>query len=270
MVNCPDPLDCATWIEAYEREVVGKLAGNEPIAPGVTLSARESVAERDSARSYIFDELVKYGLTAQLHNYGTGTNAYAVLPATTSPSTVVVMGAHFDGIAGTPAAGDNGTGVALVLAAARYFNGLSERGDTLIFAFFDEEEVGLVGSQAFSDMLRLDGTVVSAMHNFDLISYDDDQDGAVELWSPAPALQTLYENTAADFGIPVRVVTFGSSDHASFSGDGIDSVGVSEEFVSGDASPYYHTPDDTFDKINFTYMLSITRLVFEAVTRSMD
>lgn len=265
-----DALDCATWIESYEREIVSKLSGNEMIAPGVTLLARSTTEQRDAARNYIRDELNAHGLTAQLHNYGTGSNVYVELPATNGSNEVIVLGAHFDSIPGSPAAADDGTGTALVLAAARFFGSLPTRSATLVIAFFDQEEEGLLGSQAFSDKLRLEGTNLVAMHNFDMISYDGDGDGAVELWSPAPQLQALYEQVAAELNTPVRVVDFGSSDHASFSGDGFDVVGVCEEFVSGDHTPHYHTPQDTYDKIDFSYLLKITRLAFTAIGRSLE
>jgi hypothetical protein len=263
---CTTPVDCASWLEDYESELVSKLSGNEEITTGVTITARESIAERDIVRTFLFDELNSLGLTAQLHTYATGANVYARLPATEPNPPLIVMGAHFDGIAGTPAAADDGTGTALVVAAARYLSQVAERRAEVIFVLFDEEEVGLIGSQEFAEKLRLDLEDVEAVHVFDMISFDGDADGAAELWSPDPTLQGLYEAEGAVRGIPIRVVEFSSSDHASFIGNNFDTVGVSEEFVSGDHTPHYHTPQDTYDKIDFAYLGSITRLILAVVS----
>lgn len=264
--QCENGPDCAAWLEDYESEIVSKLSGNEEIAEGVTLSARQSVSERDTVRTFLLDELTSLGLSPQLHTYATGANVYATLEATVADAPTIVLGAHFDGIAGTAAAADDGTGVALVVAAARYLSALDERGADLVFVLFDEEEIGLIGSQAFAEKLRLDLVDVLAVHVFDMISFDGDADGAAELWSPDPVLQGLYEAEGAERGIPIRVVTFSSSDHASFIGNNFDTVGVSEEFVSGDHTPHYHTPQDTYDKIDFAFLGSITRLALAVVS----
>ena len=264
--QCVAPVDCATWLEDYESDIVAKLSGEQEISPGVSLTARQSVAERDITRAFLFDELVALGLDAALHTYATGANVYATLGATQPDPPVIVMGAHFDGIAGTAAAADDGTGVALVMAAARYLSGLDERRASVTFVLFDEEEIGLIGSQAFAEKLRLDLVDVEAVHIFDMISFDGDGDGAAELWSPDSVLEALYTAAGAARGIPIRVVQFGSSDHASFIGNAFDTVGVSEEFVSGDHTPHYHTPQDTYDKIDFGYLGSITRLVLTVVS----
>ncbi len=265
--SCGAPLACATWIQDYERELVSKLSGHSPIAEGITLSARFTEAQRKASRDFIVDELTTYGLTVQRHNYGTGTNVFARLPATQDNPAVILMGAHFDSIEISPAAGDDGTGTALVVAAARYFSQLDTRANDILFVLFDEEEDGLIGSSAFAEKMRMEVPELAAAHIFDLISWDEDGDGAVELWSADPGIEALYREVALEQDVPVMSVSFGSSDHASFIGNGFASVGVSEEFVSGDNNPYYHTAEDTYENINFDYLERISRLAFEVASR---
>ncbi len=264
--GCLSGLACATWLEDYEREIVYKLAGGMPIANGVTIAQRFTTEQREIVRGYLESELQLHGLVPERHDYGTGTNVFATLPATIETTATVLLGGHFDSIETSPAAGDNGTGTALVLAAARYFADQPERNWNYLFVFFDEEEVGLVGSQAFADKIRSEQLDVRAVHNFDLISWDEDGDGAVELWSPDPGLQALYEQVGQERGVTVQSVEFGSSDHASFIGINLPTVGVSEEFVSGDFNPHYHTPEDTAEKIDYAYMKRISELVFEVLS----
>ena len=40
---------------------------------------------------------------------------------------------------------------------------------------------------------------------------------------------------------------------------------MSEEFVSGDHTPHYHRPTDTYDKIDFAYLATATRLAFAVI-----
>jgi hypothetical protein len=268
--SCGEAIDCVQWLQDYEREVVSKLSGHTAIADNLTITSRFTVAERDATRDYLFAELVKNGLQAERHTYGTGTNVFARLAATTpaAGSSLILLGSHFDGIENSPAAGDDGTGVALVLTAARYFANLETRPNEMIFAFFDEEEDGLIGSQAFAEKLRQEDPDLAAAHLFDLISWDEDADGAVELWSPSTELEALYKSVGEELSVKIEVVDFDSSDHASFIGSGFSSVGVSEEFVSGDNNPYYHTPDDTYENIDFDYLERVTRFSLTVASRA--
>lgn len=262
--SCTAPEDCV-WLEEYLREIVGKLAGAREIADGVTLTARASVAERMVTRTFLQEELTRLGFAPELHDYGTGASVLARLPATTGDGGLIVVGAHFDGVPAGPAAADDGTGTALVLAAARYFANLEPRDHPMVFVLFDQEEVGLVGSTLYADQLIADETVVDSVHVFDMISWDGDEDGVAELWSPSPSLEALYVGAGTTLGIPVAGVPFEYSDHQSFLDKGFVTVGVSEEFVGGDHTPHYHLATDTYENVNFPYLASITRLAFTVI-----
>jgi hypothetical protein len=263
---CPES-DPQCWLEEYEREVVGKLSGYADIAPGTRLAARRSDGERETTRVYLEQELTRWGLTPVRDPFDGGINILATLPATNGATgPLVVVGGHFDSV-NSPAAADDGTGTALVLAAARYFSTVPVRTKPIVFALFDAEELGLLGSHHHAETLFTDDTAVDSVHVFDMISFDGDRDGAVELWSPTPSLQAVYEEhaAAAEPPIPVRVVEFASSDHDSYLDRGFVTVGMSEEFVSGDHTPHYHQPTDTYDKIDFPYLATATRLAFAVI-----
>lgn len=266
--NCGDGINCAMWIQDYQREVVSKITGHSPIAENVTIPSRFTPAERKATADYIAAELTRFGLQVERHEYGTGTNIIATLAATRADARLILLGGHYDGVEDSPAAGDDGTGVALVLSAARYFQSQSQRDNEMIFAFFDEEEDGLIGSQAYAAKMRAEHPELAAVHIFDLISWDDDGDGAVELWSPSPALEALYRSVGDTRGVTVHAVEFESSDHAAFIGSGFSSVGVSEEFVSGDFNPHYHTADDSYENVDFDYLEGISKLAFEVTAKA--
>jgi hypothetical protein len=266
-----DPWRCATpdacvWIENYQREVVGKLSGERPIAEGITLTRRFTAAQRETTRSYLRDELRAMGFEADYHVYSTGSNVRAVIAATgASNAPPILLGAHYDGVSAGPAAADDGTGVALVLSVARYVGALSRRDHPVEILFFDQEEEGLIGSAAYASMLRSSATVIDSMHMFDMLSFDGDGDNAIELWSPSNGLEDLYRLHATPRMIPVNAVRFSSSDHQSFLTRGFPAVGVGEEFVGNDHTPHYHRSTDRYEMVNFAYLQRMTRLVMDVL-----
>jgi hypothetical protein len=185
------------WLDEYQRRIVNQLAGGAEIAPGLTLEHRASVAERDAVRTYLLAELEALGLRAELAPYdggapnNTGANVVGRLPETmgTADPPPIIVGAHFDGVTAGPAAADNATGVAIVLAAARHLREVSGRRRPVLFVLFDQEELGLVGSKAFVAELARTHTPLHSVHIFDMLSWDGDGDRAVELWSPSPELR---------------------------------------------------------------------------------
>lgn len=269
IVGCPLSAGCPEWFEEYTRQVVATLSGAWPIADGVVLTQRFEERERAAVRGYLADELSRLGLEPVLHPYATGANVFAELPATDDGGQLIVLGAHFDGVAGAPAAADDASGVAVVLAAARYLVQLEQRSAGVIFVLFDEEESGLLGSIAFADKLRFEHPPVLAMHNFDMVSWDGDDDRGVELWSPAPELERLYRTAASDVGIPIASYAFERSDHAAFIAQGMPAVGVGEEYNQGDTTPFYHQATDTYDQIDFGFLVSTLQLGLLVIERQL-
>lgn len=261
------PLMQCDWLDGYERHIVAALAGAEDVTPGVKLAHRASVAERDAARQFVIDELTALGYAPMRHDYNLASNIGANVLARLEPASAgggtIIIGAHFDGVAAGPAAADNATGVAIVLAAARYLRTLPARQHPVVFAIFDQEELGLIGSQAYAATLT--PADVESVHIFDMISFDGDGDHAVELWSPTTGLATLYQQHGAAAGMPVSTVAFDSSDHKSFLDRGLHTTGVSEEFVGGDHTANYHKATDTYENINFEYLERVTNLAFEVL-----
>lgn len=261
------PLAECTWLDAYQREIVSALGGATEIAPGITLAHRASVSERVIARQYLVDAFTDLGLAVTTHDYGTGANVIATLPATGGAGGTIVVGAHFDGVPAGPAAADNATGVAIVLATARYLRDVPVREHPVVFALFDEEELGLIGSRAYAATLVPED--ITAAHVFDMLSFDGDGDRAVELWSPSPTLLPIYEQHGALASMPIQPVTFTRSDHQAFLEAGIAAVGVGEEFESGDHTPHYHLATDTVDRVSFVHCGAVTHLAMSVLEASV-
>jgi hypothetical protein len=257
------------WLGGYLEEVTAKLSGAAEIAPDVTLSDRASAPDRAAARDYLAAQLDALGLDAQLHDYGDGTNVWATLAGNGETAGTVVVGAHYDTVANSPGADDNATGVAVAVATARHLSEIDCRQRDVIVALFDQEEIGLVGSGAFADLLVAGAVDVSAVHTIDQLGWDEDGDGVIELEKPGPGVAAFYGEAAmvGDFDVTLVPTATPSSDHEAFRQAGMNAVGVTEEYVGGDTTPYFHTPNDTIDTLDLDYLSESARLVLFVIAR---
>lgn len=266
---CLAPVDAPAWMDAYLAQHVARLAGAADISPGTRLTDRATVGRRTAARSYLLGELTALGLAVTSDEYGTGANAVGELAATTGATDWIVVGAHFDSVSGSPGANDNATGVATVLAVARSLVDLPCRSHGVRFVMFDEEEVGLRGSIAYATRLQQLQVDVVAVHTVDQVGWDNDHDLRFELELPTTQLRTEYQQAAGAVGALVVATTTSGTDHTAFRERGFAAVGLTEEYVSGDTTPYYHRPGDTAATVNTAYNVMAARLVTYVVAREL-
>jgi hypothetical protein len=230
----------------------------------LTATDRASAAHRDATRDWLIDELAADGIAGELHEYGMGANVIARLPGADPGAGSILIGAHFDTVAGSPGANDDGTGVVTVLAAARLLrDACRQRG--VIVAFFDQEEIGLIGSTSLADDFFMDGEDLVAVHTVDQVGWDDDGDRIYEIELPTAAILQQYQTAAAALGLGVRETDTSGTDHQAFRTDGFAAAGVTEEFVGGDTTPHYHTSGDTFATVDLAYTADAVRLVSRVV-----
>lgn len=102
----------------------------------------------------------------------------------TEPRRVIIVGAHIDSRASdvmdstrdAPGANDDGSGVALVLEAARILSGEHFRA-TIVYALFSGEEQGLYGGTLLAETAAARHWTVSAMLNNDIVGNTLGQNG---------------------------------------------------------------------------------------------
>ena len=100
------------------------------------------------------------------------------------PKRVVIVGAHIDSrvtdimdsTSDAPGANDDGSGVALVLEAARILSRQKFRA-TIVYAIFSGEEQGLFGGTLLAETAKQRGWTVSAMLNNDIVGNTMGQNG---------------------------------------------------------------------------------------------
>lgn len=151
----------------------------------------------DTAVNYLFKRLEEEGYTVKAYPYTvagvTVNNLEAILPGKSPSLGQVVVGAHYDSVAGTVGANDNCTGVSAVLAIARSLRQMNFQ-RTIRFVLFVNEEPpyfqrNTMGSLHYARQLRQDGIPVSAMISVETIGYYSDKPGSQK--SP-PALGLFY------------------------------------------------------------------------------
>ncbi len=231
--GCTRPSLDAPWLRALLTDSVGQLAS----AP------RFLTTERTAARTYLSNQLTAMGWTPQRHSYPGGENVFATIPATMGNGKPIVIGAHFDTVSGSPGANDDASGVAVVLAAARYLKDTTCRTSPVIVVFFDQEEPGLFGSRAYAKTLV--PADVLAVHTIDQVAWDADGDKHFELELPTPALEAEWKAAATVVGVTAISTTTSGTDHQAFRDRGFAAIGLTEEYVGGDTSPFRHTANDT-------------------------
>jgi hypothetical protein len=168
------------FVEELSGEVQTIISGSP-----YTIQARsKDQAGNDKAADYIKQKLQSYGIPAydQLWS-GTGRNVYGVQLGTVYPNKKYIICAHYDDRPNgpiAPGADDNASGTAAVLEAARIFSQYNSE-YTLIFALWDEEEDGLVGSEYYAQQASLAGDSIMGVINLDMIAYDSNNDNIADL-----------------------------------------------------------------------------------------
>ena len=91
---------------------------------------------------------------------------------------ILIVGAHYDSVFGSPGANDNGSGVAAMLALARRFVGKPAQHTLRFVAFVNEEPPyflsGQMGSFVYASRCNARGDRISAMISLETIGYFSD------------------------------------------------------------------------------------------------
>lgn len=280
----------------------GSAAGAENLAKRLMADVqalafeRFTLEQRRQARAHIAHSLTAMGYTPDLHGYPSGVNVLAERPGTDPAAKAILVAAHFDTVEGSPGADDNASGVAVALEVARQIRARPTR-RTLLLAFFDEEEQGLVGSSFYAaSPLRIEalaGVVVLEMVGFacrkpgcqqlppglpkgiapetgDFIAVVGDAEH-VEL------LHAFRRASGVDrpavFALPVPekgdvLPDSRRSDHAPFWDRGVGAVMVTD--TANLRNPHYHRASDTPATLDPVFLAGVAAIVVDAVVELLD
>lgn len=261
-------------INEFTGEISTTVDGNT-----VTILNRQQ-ANNDLAGDYLveqFEALNNITITDQSFNTN-GRNIIATQLGKTTPNNIYIVCAHYDTVADY-CADDNATGTVAVLEVARI---LSKQclDNTIIYALWDEEEIGLRGSQYYADLAAVNGDNILGVLNMDMIGYDGDSPGQAGdnefdidyrdiAGSAAMKNDIVSVLNTYTFDLSVIEVNPGTtaSDHASFwfagngSSDAISAVLVGESWETNDQTPYYHSSADRAATLDLQYYNEMVKLV---------
>jgi Zn-dependent M28 family amino/carboxypeptidase len=213
-------------------------------------------------------------------------NIEARIVGTEQPNDILVVGAHYDSVQGSPGANDNATGVAALLVLARRM-AHTRPACTLRFVAFTNEEPPLfqgphMGSHVYATRCRERSENIRLMLSLETIGYYSDEAGSQTypfpfgLFYPSTgnfiAFVSNMENAPwvkqllTAFRLHARFPSEGGalwewipgvawSDHWSFWQAGYPAVMVTD--TAPNRYAHYHTAADTPDKVDFPRMVRV-------------
>ncbi len=239
------------------------------------------------AGSYIFDWLSHVGLEPRLESYEAGgvevSNIIAEIPGFDMPQEIVLIGAHYDTVEGSPGADDNASSIAGLLEIARILARFRFRKTLRLVAFTLEEPpffgTELMGSAFHAKGCRARNENIELMICLEMIGYAGRKyrqtipfedirkhtpqfgnylgvfslpscEWYTELW------KTIYNRHSArkTFNVtgPASIPGMDLSDHRSFIERAYPAVMLSD---SGHyRNNNYHTDKDTADTLNYNFL----------------
>lgn len=244
-----------------------------------------------AAADFIETSLAEANYKVHRQNYlvegKTCCNIEVEITGTKHPERIVIIGAHYDSVLGSPGANDNASAVATTLALAHRFVG-KKIDKTLRFVFFANEEppffqTGRMGSIFYAKSCREKDENIIAMLCLETIGYYTDQPKTQKYPTPFSLFypstgnfigfvsnlssRKLLHTVIASFrknckfpseggAIPEIIPGINWSDHQSFWRQGYPAIMVTD--TAPFRYPYYHCPEDTSDKIDYDSLAIVT------------
>jgi Zn-dependent M28 family amino/carboxypeptidase len=140
----------------------------------------------EAAARYIEQTFARSGLRSERQTFKVGTTACSNIEVETrgrrQPDEIVIIGAHYDSVYGSPGADDNGSGAAALLVLAQQF-AKSEPAKTLRFVAFVNEEPPHFQSEQMGSLVYARRSAqrkerIVAMMSLETIGYFDSTEGS--------------------------------------------------------------------------------------------
>jgi Zn-dependent M28 family amino/carboxypeptidase len=250
------------------------------------------VEELEKAAQYVEARLesMGYEVTRQPFEVGRVTvrNLEVSIQGRTKPKEVVVVGAHYDSVPGTPGANDNASGVASLLELARLLRQSSPERTIRLVAYVNEEppwfQTEDMGSVHHARLCKERGDDVVGMLALETMGYYSDEPGSQHY---PPLFATFYPDTgnfiafvgntrsrslvrrcvqafrsstafpSEGAAAPAAIPGVGFSDHWSYWQQGWEAVMVTDTAYNRYA--HYHEPTDTPDVVDTDSLARVTR-----------
>jgi len=269
----PDEIALREELHADVQKLAGEI-GERNMSHYPQLNAAADFIEESLSRAGLHPRRDSYELRGQACH-----NIEAEIPGT-HPE-IILIGAHYDSVFGSPGANDNGSGLAAVLALARRFAGRKREHTFRFVAFVNEEPPyflsGEMGSLVYAGRCKTRGDRIDAMISLETIGYFTDAPHSQAY--PSRALGAFYPKVGNFIGfvsnvrsrpllrrvialfreeakipsegaaLPWFIPGVSWSDQWSFWKHGYPGIMVTD--TAPFRYPYYHSASDTPDKLDY-------------------
>ena len=207
--------------------------------------------------------------SAETAKKGDGYNIVGLLEGKKEKECLIIS-AHYDGKEGGPSALDNASGVYGLLRIAEKMSEWSTSNTPardILFAAFDGEEAGLIGSSYMADQIQKSYEKIIVI-NLDCIGIKKTDSYMVSGNSAqfAPLIDSLYKQLELyDFATVPAIDTYGS-DHLPFEWYCLPAVTIGERDVEG----IVHTPEDTAGIVNTAEIEHLAEAVYFYILEQSD
>lgn len=210
------------------------------------------------------------------------------------PKEIIVIGAHYDTVPGSPGANDNASGVAALLEIGRALAGKSLRRTVRLVAFVNEEPPffywGAMGSGVYAKAARKRNDDIRVMVSLEMLGAYSDRPGSQDyppiigwfypdrgnfiafvsnltsyfaLKRSVGAFRSVSAFPSEYLAAPTLVPGVGWSDQLSFWREGYSALMVTDTAFY--RYPYYHTAEDTPEKLDYRRMAKVVEGLAKAI-----
>jgi len=243
-----------------------------------------------AAERYIADTLRALGYEVSRQAYEAqgvdSANLEVTISGSAAASEIVLVGAHYDTVPGSPGADDNASGVAAILELARSLREAEPARTIRLVAFVNEEPPfffwGEMGSKVYAKAARARGDDIRVMLSLEMLGCYSDEKGSqgypplLKYFYPTQgdyiafvsnirsrhALRGVFEafRASSDFpaeklAAPALVPGIGWSDQLSFWREGYPAAMVTD--TAFHRYRHYHLPTDTPEKLDYARMAQV-------------
>ena len=249
----------------------------------------------EQAAQYIEKEFLKTGLDVKEDHFEWEGKSYKNIVAEkrgiTSPLRVLILGAHYDTVPGSPGADDNASAVALLLEVARNIQAVP-LGSTVRLIAFSLEEYDYGGSAHYVEGLKKGGEEILGMISVEMVGFTAPRQDYPPYLNPKhypnvgdfiaiignERSKELLEKVCQSFKtnsprLPLELLVVPGngeameearlSDHSPFWDQGLSALMVTDTgFLR---NPNYHLSSDRIETLNFEFMQKVAVGVYHSV-----
>jgi len=272
-------------LRTHVYELAGKIGEHNVFHPDALHAAEAYITQEWRQQGY---DVRKQTYTAQGIECA---NLEITCPGNSRNNDVILVGAHYDSVLGSPGANDNGSGVAALLELSRLFKDVTPETSLRFVAFVNEEPPFFfwpsMGSMVYAKAARQRGDPIRFMISLETVGYYRNQRDSQTY---PPLLKHFYPDTgnfiafvsnlrsrhilrdcvqafssSTDFPVqsiaaPAIVPGVSLSDQLAFWRHGYKALMITDTAFY--RYPYYHTAQDTPDKLDYEPFTEMTKGLF--------